>query len=330
MGILAGQGQQAEREARNEDAVRSYIKLVDVLLLLARESGDHPTWSQYAKQAETYQNKARALIPPDQLKNLRPFKVPEPPVSDSTKNPEKQISADNQSENTPDAVSKGTSSFKRIFKPFQKNENNVDRLEQDSVREDQWRSAAATPQPFEVPQVGEVMVGKENMVSSDAMQRVMEESRKVQEQLGSKIREKEDRISSLQAEIRELKERLRETVPRSEYQALQGQLIESISRAEFDRLREDLMNSVPRSQYEQLLNRFSNTVPRDLYLAAELKAARLEAELKIMLPRSVIDDLSSQIALLSTLAGVPVPEMLPEQKEAQGQEPKQTQTPDES
>ena len=49
-------------------------------------------------------------------------------------------------------------------------------------------------------------------------------------------------------------------------------------------------------------------VPRDVYIEAEVRAARFELELKNTVPRNVLDDLASQVSLISTLSSIPLDE----------------------
>ena len=55
-----------EKSGKVQEAAKHYLKLVDVFLVLAAEAQDHNTWQQYIHQAESYQNRARSILPKDQ------------------------------------------------------------------------------------------------------------------------------------------------------------------------------------------------------------------------------------------------------------------------
>ena len=61
--ILTDQAKEAERTGKPEDAIKHYLKLVDVFLVLASEAQDHNTWLQYIRQAEAYQTRIKSLVP---------------------------------------------------------------------------------------------------------------------------------------------------------------------------------------------------------------------------------------------------------------------------
>jgi hypothetical protein len=60
--LLEGQGNQFEKESEETEAIRAYIKMVDVLLLLAEAAPDYPSWVKYTDKAEKYQKRVKILI----------------------------------------------------------------------------------------------------------------------------------------------------------------------------------------------------------------------------------------------------------------------------
>ena len=68
---LTQQAEGEERSGKSEEAIKHYLKLVDVFLVLAAEAQDHNTWLQYIRQAEAYQTRTRTLIPSGQTPSSR-------------------------------------------------------------------------------------------------------------------------------------------------------------------------------------------------------------------------------------------------------------------
>ena len=63
---LTEQAKEEERSGKSDEAIKHYLKLVDVFLVLAAEAQDHNTWVQYIRQAEAYQTRTKTLIPKGQ------------------------------------------------------------------------------------------------------------------------------------------------------------------------------------------------------------------------------------------------------------------------
>jgi hypothetical protein len=60
--FLEKQGNQFEKENEETEAIPTYIKMVDVLLLLAEAAPDYPSWQRYTGKAESYQKRIKVLI----------------------------------------------------------------------------------------------------------------------------------------------------------------------------------------------------------------------------------------------------------------------------
>ncbi|MHB1907529.1 MAG: hypothetical protein ACYCQJ_01505 [Nitrososphaerales archaeon] len=69
--VLKSQASSKEAQGNVSEALKDYVKLVDILLLLANESKDHPTWQKLIAEAESYQKKARTLANPDAKEERR-------------------------------------------------------------------------------------------------------------------------------------------------------------------------------------------------------------------------------------------------------------------
>ena len=61
--VLTAQAEGEERSGKHDEAIKHYLKLVDVFLVLAAEAQDHNTWLQYIRQAEAYQGRTKVFGP---------------------------------------------------------------------------------------------------------------------------------------------------------------------------------------------------------------------------------------------------------------------------
>ncbi len=315
---LGGQAQQAEKDGNADDAARLYIKLIDVLLLLARESGDnHLLWVKYTKQAEAYQGKVKALISSgrvsDTVKSNPAFgggvtpKVATPPIATGatfeTPLPGRQQIATAAVEQNPASPNK-ESTLKKILKPFQRNDSEPQVRQSYVIPEYHQRSGESTPS-LDSSKTPQSFAG----VPYDLFQQVLGESRYLQDRVEALTKERESLSESLEAMDKELIELKSNTVPKEDYEALQAKLLQSqTAKAQLEKVEEGLRNSVPKSQYDELLTKISDMVPRDVYIEAEVRAAKFELQLKNTVPRNVLDDLASQVSLISTLSSIPLDE----------------------
>jgi hypothetical protein len=60
--LLAKEGETLEKNGGEEEAVPKYIKVVDILLILAEAAPTYPDWTNYIGKAEFYQKRAKILI----------------------------------------------------------------------------------------------------------------------------------------------------------------------------------------------------------------------------------------------------------------------------
>lgn len=60
--LLAKQGESSEKNGEEEEAIPKYIKVVDILLLLAESAASYPDWTSYITKAEFYQKRTKILI----------------------------------------------------------------------------------------------------------------------------------------------------------------------------------------------------------------------------------------------------------------------------
>ena len=129
--ILTDQAKEAEQSGKSEDAIKHYLKLVDVFLVLASEAPDHNTWLQYIRQAEAYQTRIRSLVPKDQGSQDLVGRIPPPPNErTSTLNVRRMEPVSQQSTSPqpipPSANPSRSSPITKILKPFQNREAESD------------------------------------------------------------------------------------------------------------------------------------------------------------------------------------------------------------
>jgi hypothetical protein len=59
--LLAKEGEGFEKDG-DEEAIPKYIKVVDILLLLADAAPTYPEWTYYIGKAEFYQKRAKTML----------------------------------------------------------------------------------------------------------------------------------------------------------------------------------------------------------------------------------------------------------------------------
>jgi hypothetical protein len=279
---LTEQAKEEERAGRSDEAIKHYLKLVDVFLVLAAEAQDHNTWVQYIRQAEAYQSMTRALIPNGQQGKQHAEGVEDGDGSLHKLNP-----------------------LKKILKPFQRNEEET---HDTKVPIPTQRLAVPTQQPLRTPN------NPTDTVSSDVYQRVLSENKMLRDKISALTKGKDDQATTMERKCRELEAKISEMVPRADYDALQSEFDNSVSKAEYNRVKAELLNSVPKAHYDDLLNRIAEMVPRQVYLDAERRSLELEEMVKNSIPKKVIEDLASEVSLLGMLSEVPL-EKVTETKE---------------
>ena len=267
---LEKQGQSEESQGRGNEAAKIYVKLVDVLLLLAREAKDHPTWQKYATKAEAYQKRA------------------------------KQVIAD--SDGTNEQSSK-TGAIKKMF-GLKSNEEKPAPYEVKTEKVQEVLQVERSSPPPAAPKPADSTQHPEGMVPLFAYKELLEKNKELQAKLATMV-EKSD-YDSIEKKNRELAHKLDATVPKEEYDELRGRLENSVPRTDYEDLKLRLLNSVPRGQYEELQKACVNMVPRETYLASQARVSELESQLKSSMPLSAMDSLASEISLLAVTAAIPM------------------------
>jgi len=323
--ILTDQAKEAEQSGKSDEAIKHYLKLVDVFLVLASEATDHTTWMQYIRQAEAYQTRIRSLVPKDQPTQDIVGRIPPPPsergpLPPSMRRPETTVSQGvPNSQGIPPQVSSRTSPISKILKPFQSGREIGNPLEDFTVS-----SILSTPNPrpqnsqaVAVPQVQpqnpqlqsqkppEPRVEERQPVPHELYDRALSENKVIHERLQAIMKETDDKVSFLESRNRELEDRVAMMVSKADYDQLRLEFENMVPKHEYDRLRTELASTVPISHYDQLLDRIANMVPREIYMASERRILELEDNLRRSVPLAVIDDIANEVSYVSILAEVP-------------------------
>lgn len=335
--ILAGQAKEAEQAGNKDEAIKHYLKLVDVFIVLAGDTTDHPTWEQYIRQAEAYQTRIRTLVPQDQVSQDISARIPPPPAEKNFTNP--QPPRRQEPTNPPlSGASQGNSvnastrpsSISKILKPFQgKPESATSRslddissillpppttqraqsastgftMPQNQVQAQTQPSSSLTQQkPVEKP---DLLAENRNPVPHELYDRLVTENKVLHERLQAVMKESDDKVAFLESRNRELEDRVAMMVSRSEYEQLRLEFENMVPKHEYDRLRTELANTVPITHYDQLLDRIANMVPREIYMNSERRILELEDSLRHSVPIAVIDDIANEVSYVSILAEVP-------------------------
>jgi hypothetical protein len=325
--ILTDQGKEAELGGKPEEAVKHYLKLVDVFLVLASEAPDHTTWAQFIRQAEAYQTRIRSLVPKEQPAQDISGRIPPPPpidraapVSTGTVAKRPDITP-SQSGISSSATSTSPNSnrsgpISKFLKPFQgKPEGTIfpDDLTSSLIPPRQspqqpvtsQQSTQPPPSPLQRPTQQPPLSEDRSPVPHELYDRTLSENKILHERLQAVMKESDDKIAFLESRNRELEERVAMMISRSEYDELKEELDSMVPKHEYDRLKTELSNTVPITHYDQLLDRIANMVPREIYMASERRILELEDRLRHSVPLAVIDDIANEVSYVSILAEVP-------------------------
>lgn len=253
--VLKSQAESKEAQGNRAEAVKDYVKLVDILLLLANETSDHQVWQRLISQAEEYQRKVRVIADPN-------FK------QERTKSPAYEIKT---SDKEPGQTS--------ILNPFR----SLIGKSQDAKTEASQAVAAPgiisswakdlNTKPTPPPQNMPVQIEKEDSVSFSLYSQLLHEKTVLSEELES-IRTKEKEyiatIESKNREISVIKSELSSRIPRSEYDSLKESLSKDVVPIEkYIELQKELerriQNSVPSMILDEMKEYISflvSTLPR--------------------------------------------------------------------
>ena len=318
--ILADQAKQAEGTGKPEEAIKHYLKLVDVFLVLAAEAPDHNTWVQYIRQAEAYQARIKSLVPNQFVSSDISGRIPPAPEErPGAVQASQRRDAPVQEAGSLTASGQGkTGTFNKILKPFQRAElsdpapvplvtgdqGKVQNPNQALLRTQQT-SASASVQQAVTTATAAARPEEKSPVPHELYDRALNENRILHERMQSIIKETDEKIAFLESRTRELEERVALMVPKIDYEALRSEFQNTVPKHEYERLKTELAGTVPITHYDQLLDRIAGMVPRDVYVASEKRVLELEDHLRRSVPFNVIDELANEVSFMSIVAEVP-------------------------
>jgi hypothetical protein len=300
--VLTEQAESKEASGNTSEAIKDYVKLVDVLLLLANEAKDHPSWQQLIGRAEYYQKKARAMAdpnspsPPSSATNLALRKSP--PIYDA-----------GQTQSMPsETKEKGTEGSSSVLKSFRKlsfmgnGGKKPDSPVASSVVSNgtSWTkdSKPAISQPVHslsntsgsqvvaLQTQGKDSAEPQKMIPFSIYAQVLHEKSALQEEVKTLQTKEKEYLETLEAKERQLEETLSNMVPKTE----------------FDQVCSRLENSVPREEYEQAL--VTASIPKERYAELQGRVMELEMKLQNSVPAALVDEISEYVSfLVSTVVG---------------------------
>lgn len=254
--VLERQAENFESRGDDNEAAKIYVKLVDVLLLLARETPDHPTWVKYSARAEAFQKKAKEAI------------------------------AKSHSESDSLSQQGKTGAIKRIFGLKSGEERPAPyELKLDKTYEQTPLQAKA---PVAYPgALATHIQPQEPMIAKRLYDQLLEKNKQFESQIASMVESSE--YNRLEGQCKELNEKLADTVPRTDYEELRQRLEASIPRAQYEDLQNMLVNFVPKdaaqARISELESQLANSIPRSVIdnLANEISLLAVTAIIPIEL-----------------------------------------------
>ncbi len=323
--FLVRQAESKESQGNKLDAARDYVKLVDIYLLLANETKDHPTWQQIIGRVEYYQKKVRLLGGPDSsafhsASNQAPLLRKQEPEDYLGKAAPRQ--PESSSTMKPQVTS---SSFLKSFK----------KIPGLIGKSNQGQSSLETKPPIkaEVIPIDQI---PQNTLSDPITSWVNElPAPRSMDALESKVQEERTNHSQLVLENTVLKERV-ESLERIESEHLAdseairkemaGKMAQMVSRKDYDDIKSRLSDSIPKSEYEKLAKSLEEMVPKERLKDAEKYISDLETRLQNSISRSVLDQLAEYTRIMISTSSIDLVDVIGEESEspATAQSPKGT------
>ncbi len=290
--FLTQQAESKESKGEKGEAVKDYVKLVDVLLLLANDAKDHPSWQELIGKAEYYQRKARSMVDPEKGTPTNPSKPSNPyDVRQAGKfSPTTQEKA-NPPSSSPSTTSSSHNPFRKfpslMGKKNEKGPHSSDTIDQAPTSvistwardlETKPLNASSSTQQLSVLQA--TKKAESQFVARTQYEQLLEEKSKLEKEV-QELREREEKYqASLQEQEKAFAQKIAEMVPMAEYEELKAQLAES----------------VPRFEYEQL--KAVSAVPKESYIELQNQLMDLEIKLQNSVPKMLIDDIADYISFL--------------------------------
>lgn len=227
--ILEKQAQSAEASGSANEAANLYVKLIDILLLLARESQDHPTWLKYSSRAEALQKKTKEIL---------------------------------ASANNPTSGKGG--GIKKILglKPPEAKVEQKDKIVESPLSQI-GQASLANPEQMIPKRLYDQMLDK-NKVLESRLTSMIEKSE--YDTLFARLRGAEEKLSLMPtlAEFEEQRRIIERSVPRVQYEELQKAILNLVPKDTYNsaqarilELETQLENSIPKSVLDNLANEVS-------------------------------------------------------------------------
>lgn len=283
--ILTQQAESKEAQGNKNEAVKDYVKLVDVLLLLANESKDHPSWQQLVNRAEYYQKKVRTMVDPER-KSPTPIEMKQQPEKLSI----------NEGDDKP--ASESSSSFN----PFRKLPSLMGRKSETKSSIENNSSSTGVSTTTVVSSWANDLDPKALSIKANPVQSAVPENEVVPRTLYSQVLEEK---AALQRQVESLRDREREFLVAIEEKEREfsQRISQMVPRSEFEELKGKLAESVPRSEYEQALT--ISAIPKERYMELHNQLGELQNKLQNSVSRALIDDLAEYVSfLVSTVSSM--------------------------
>lgn len=284
--FLTQQAESKEAQGNTSEAIKDYVKLVDVLLLLANEAKDHPTWQQLIGRAEFYQKKARSMADPNSTSSnnssssvFKSFRK----LPSLIGNNKKTNSFNNNLAKEEPSLAGSPTQPTTILSSWSKD------LKQPNSRPEVKASippsgSSPSTNSSQVVTLQEVKE-EEKMVPFSVYTQVLHEKSKLEDEVKALQMKEKEYLNSLEAKEKQLEDTLSSMIPRSEYEGV-------CSRLE---------NSVPREEYEQALA--ISSIPKERYAELQARVVELEMKLQNSVPAAIIDEILEYVSfLVSTVA----------------------------
>jgi hypothetical protein len=293
--VLTQQAESKEAQGNKNEAVKDYVKLVDVLLILANEAKDHPTWQQLVNRAEFYQKKARTMVDPEQggssQKPSNSFETREPPTE---KLPASATNEKSQDDSTSESTSSSFNPFRKLSLIGRKSESKGsigNNLAGNSATAttviSSWSKNDQDPRslpssPSQSMPIQSQMLNENEVVSRALYSQLLEEKASLQRQIESLRSREKEFLAAIEEKEKEFSQRISQMVPRSE----------------FEELKKKLADTIPRSQYEEALT-FS-AIPKERYMELQSQLGELQNKLQNSVSKALIDDLAEYVSFLAS------------------------------
>lgn len=288
--FLTQQAESKEAAGNKSEAVKDYVKLVDVLLLLANEAKDHPGWQQLIGRAEYYQKKARSMVGPEKAgQTMKLFNSYE--IKQTAKSTANEV----QEKSSTDSLS-GFNPFRKFPSLIGRKSDSKNSVETDPASKviSSWAkdldskpiSASSSSQTRQVSAL-QVVNTEDETVPRTLYEQLLNEKATLQRELESLRNKEREYLSTIDEKERQFSETISQMIPKSM----------------FEELRAKLADSVPRSEYEQA--RAISAIPKERYIELQSELTELEIKLQNSVPRMIIDEIADYVSfLVSTVSSV--------------------------